>query len=64
MIDSIIAEANMTGAKDEHLAYPNDIQQPPLTSKIRTHHIQLYPSLRHSIMMKKIKIKQLIIVVQ
>jgi hypothetical protein len=31
MIDSIIAEANMTGAKDEHLPYPNDIQQPPLS---------------------------------
>jgi hypothetical protein len=28
MIDSIIAEANMTGAKDEHLPYPNEIQQP------------------------------------
>ena len=31
MIDSIIAEANMTCAKDEHLPYPNDIQQPPLS---------------------------------
>ena len=31
MIVSIIAEANMTGAKEEHLPYPNDIQQPPLS---------------------------------
>ena len=31
MIDSIIAEANITGAKDEHLPYPNDTQQPALS---------------------------------
>ena len=33
MVDSIIAEANMTGAKEEHLPYPNtnNIQQPPLS---------------------------------
>ena len=33
MIDSIIKEANMTGAKDEHLPYPSDAQQPPITKK-------------------------------
>ena len=33
MIDSIIKEANMTGAKDEHLPYPTDAQQPPLSKK-------------------------------
>jgi hypothetical protein len=31
MIDSIIPETHMTGAKDEHLPYPNNIQQPPLS---------------------------------
>jgi hypothetical protein len=31
MIDSIIAEANMTGATEEHHPYPNGIQQPPLS---------------------------------
>ena len=33
MIDSIIKEANMTGAKDEHLPYPSTAQQPPLTKQ-------------------------------
>lgn len=31
MLDLILKEANMTGAKDEHLPYPNDTQQPPLS---------------------------------
>lgn len=31
MIDSIIKEANLTGAKDEHLPYPTEAQQPPLS---------------------------------
>ena len=31
MIDLIIKEANITGAKDEHLPYPTDAQQPPLS---------------------------------
>ena len=33
MIDSIITEANIGGTKDEHLPYPNDIQQPLALSK-------------------------------
>ena len=31
MIDNIIKEASMTRAKDEHLPYPADAQQPPLS---------------------------------
>ena len=31
MIDLTIKEANITGAKDEHLPYPTDAQQPPLS---------------------------------
>ena len=31
MIDLIIKVANITGAKDEHLPYPTDAQQPPLS---------------------------------
>jgi hypothetical protein len=34
MIDSRIDEARMTGAKDEHLPYPNDIKEPLLLSKL------------------------------
>ena len=31
MIDPIMKEANITGAKDEHLPYPTDVQQLPLS---------------------------------
>lgn len=31
MLDLIINETNISGAKDEHLPYPTDAQQPPLS---------------------------------
>jgi hypothetical protein len=34
IIESIIDEAGMTGAKDEHLPYPNDIKEPLPLSKL------------------------------
>ena len=49
MIDLIINEANISGAKDEHLPYPSDAQQPPLskldcpTSDVERDQCQKYP---------------------
>ena len=36
MIDLIIKEASITGAKDEHLPYPTDAQRPPQSNVTRT----------------------------
>ena len=49
MIDLIINEANISGAKNEHLPYPSDAQQPQLskldcpTSDVERDQCQKYP---------------------